>query len=45
VVGRVRDRAYIITVSTSARFKPPFNRDTMESQARAVAEQVAGILF
>jgi hypothetical protein len=45
VIGRVRDRAYIITVSTSGRFKPSFNRDTMESQARAVAEQVAGILF
>jgi hypothetical protein len=45
VVGRVRDRAFIVTVSINARSKPPFNRATMEDQAKAVAEQVAGFLF
>jgi hypothetical protein len=45
VVGRVRDRAFIVTVSNNARFKPPFSRGTIEGQAKAVAEQVAGILF
>lgn len=45
VVGRVRDRAFIVTLSTNARSKPPFNRATIEDQAKAVAEQVAGFLF
>jgi hypothetical protein len=45
VIGRVRDRALIVTASTNARFKPPFSRGTIEEQAKAVAEQVAGTLF
>jgi hypothetical protein len=45
VVGRVRNRAFIITLSTNVRFKPPFGRDTMEDRTKAVAEQVAGFLF
>jgi hypothetical protein len=42
VVGRVRDRAFVVRVSTSDRSAPP---ETLREKARNVAEQVAGILF
>lgn len=45
VVGRVRDRAFVVTVRSSQRFKPPFSRAAIEDQAKAAAGQVAGILF
>lgn len=45
VVGRVRDRAFVVTLSRTGRLKAPIQRDTMESQTHAVAEQIAGFLF
>jgi len=42
VVGRVRDRAFLVRLSTSDRSTQP---STLRDKARKVAEQVAGILF
>ena len=42
VVGRVRDRAFLVRISTSERAAQP---DALRDKARKVAEQVAGILF
>jgi hypothetical protein len=42
VVGRVRDRAFVVRISTS---DPKTQPGALREQARKVAEQVAGILF
>lgn len=42
VVGRVRDRAFLVRISTSDRSSPP---SALRDKASKVAEQVAGILF
>jgi len=42
VVGRVRDRAFIVRISTTDRSAQPTD---LRDEARKVAEQVAGILF
>jgi len=42
VVGRVRDRAFLVRVSTS---DPSSQPSALRDKARKVAEQVAGILF
>jgi hypothetical protein len=42
VVGRVRDRAFIVLVSSNADLS---DRDVLRNKARKVAEQVAGFLF
>ncbi len=42
VVGRVRDQAFLVRISTNDRSTAP---KTMREKVRKVAEQVAGILF
>lgn len=42
VVGRVRDQAFIIRITTNDRAA---TRSSVREKARSVAEQVAGILF
>jgi hypothetical protein len=42
VIGRVRDRAFLVRISASGRSPRP---DILRDKARKVAEQVAGILF
>ena len=42
VVGRVRDRAFVVRLGTTDRSTQPGN---LREKAREVAEQVAGILF
>ena len=45
VVGRVRDQAFVVTVSTSAKNDPSLTQSMRREKANLVAEQVAGILF
>ena len=45
VVGRVRDRAFIVSVSTNAGGDRSMSMDVLKEKARSVAEQVAGALF
>jgi len=45
VVGRVRDRAFIVSVSTSGTNDRSMTRDVLKQKASGVAEQVAGALF
>jgi hypothetical protein len=42
VIGRVRERGFIVSISTKGTTPDP---DTLRDKARQVAEQVAGILF
>jgi hypothetical protein len=42
IVGRVRDRAFVVRISTSDRSAKP---GALSEKARKIAEQVAGILF
>jgi hypothetical protein len=42
VIGRVRDRAFVVILSTDDSSMP---RDVLKEKARSDAEQVAGILF
>ena len=42
VIGRVRDRAFLVRISTNNRTSQP---GALRDKARKVAEQVAGILF
>ena len=42
IVGRVRDRAFLVRISTSDRSA---QQSALRDKARKVAEQVAGILF
>ena len=45
VIGRVRDQAFIVTVSSSVRNDPSMTQEMCREKANLVAEQVAGILF
>jgi hypothetical protein len=42
IVGRVRDRAFLVRIATSDRSA---QRSALRDKARKIAEQVAGILF
>jgi hypothetical protein len=45
VVGRVRDQAFVISLSSSAQDDPSFTQEMRREKANLVAEMVAGILF
>src|SRR5271168_132324 len=45
VVGRVRDQAFVVSVSSSVRDDPSMTQAMRREKANLVAEQVAGILF
>jgi hypothetical protein len=45
VVGRVRDRAFVVTVASSVEDDPSMNQETRREKVHLAAEQVAGILF
>jgi hypothetical protein len=45
VVGRVRDRAFVVSVSSSIQNDPSMTPEMRRERASLVAEQVAGILF
>jgi hypothetical protein len=45
VVGRVRERAFIVTLSSSLEDDPSFTQKMRREKVQLVAEQVAGILF
>lgn len=45
VVGRVREQAFVVTVSSSAQNDPAMTPEMRTEKAHLVAEQVAGILF
>jgi hypothetical protein len=45
VIGRVRDRIFILVVSTSARNDPSMSGDVLKEKLENLAEQVAGSLF
>jgi hypothetical protein len=45
VIGRVRDRLFVVTVSSTAGQDPAMTRPLLKDKARSIAEQVAGALF
>jgi hypothetical protein len=45
VIGRVRDRLFIVTVSSTIARDPSATRQLLQEKARAIAEQIAGALF
>jgi hypothetical protein len=45
VIGRVRDRLFIVTVSSTIAQDPSATRPLLEEKARTIAEQIAGALF
>jgi hypothetical protein len=45
VVGRVRDQAFVVSVSSSVQADPSMTQEMRRHKANLVAEQVAGILF
>jgi hypothetical protein len=45
VIGRVRDRLFIVNVSSSAAQDPTMTRALLQEKVRLIAEQVAGALF
>lgn len=45
VVGRVRDQAFVVSVSSSVLNDPSLTQEMRREKANLVAEQVAGILF
>jgi hypothetical protein len=45
VVGRVRDQAFVVSVSSNAENDPSFTTETRREKVNLMAEQVAGILF
>jgi len=45
VVGRVRDQAFVVSVSSSVQNDPSMTQELRREKANRVAEQVAGILF
>jgi hypothetical protein len=45
VVGRVRDQAFVVTLSTSAKNDLSLTQSIRREKANLVAEQVAGIIF
>jgi hypothetical protein len=45
VIGRVRDRLFIVTVSSTMAQDPLMTRQMLKEKARMIAEQLAGALF
>jgi hypothetical protein len=45
VVGRVRDQAFVIILSSSPQDDPSFTQEVRREKTNLVAEMVAGILF
>jgi hypothetical protein len=45
VIGRVRDRLFIVTVSSTMAKDPQMTRQLLKDKAHMVAEQLAGALF
>jgi hypothetical protein len=45
VVGRVRNQAFVVSVSSSVRDDPSMTQKDRREKSNLVAEQVAGILF
>jgi hypothetical protein len=45
VIGRVRDRLFTVTVSSTMAQDPSMTRQLLQEKARMVAEQIAGALF
>jgi hypothetical protein len=45
VIGRVRDRAFILTVNTNVAKQPAPAKTGLSQETRNLAEQVAGALF
>ncbi len=45
VIGRVRDRLFIVTVSSTMAQDPLMTRPLLKDKANMIAEQVAGALF
>ena len=45
VVGRVRNQAFVVSVSSTAQYDASMTQDARREKANLVAEQVAGILF
>jgi len=45
VMGRVRDRLFIVTVSSTIAQDPSATRQLLQEKARTIAEQIAGALF
>jgi hypothetical protein len=45
VIGRVRDRLFIVTVSSTMAKDPSMTRQMLKDKAHMVAEQLAGALF
>jgi hypothetical protein len=45
VVGRVRDRAFVVSVSSNVQDDPALTQEMRRAKANLAAEQVAGILF
>jgi len=45
VIGRVRDRLFIVTVSSTMAQDPLMTRQLLKEKARMIAEQLAGALF
>jgi hypothetical protein len=45
VIGRVRDRLFIVTVSSTIAQDPSATRQMLQEKARTIAEQIAGALF
>jgi hypothetical protein len=45
VIGRVRNRLFIVTVSSTIAQDPSATRQLLQEKARTIAEQIAGALF
>jgi hypothetical protein len=45
VVGRVRNQAFVVSVSSTAQDDPSLTQEERREKSNLVAEQVAGILF
>jgi hypothetical protein len=45
VVGRVREKAFIVTISSSVQDDSSFTQQMRREKVQLVAEQIAGILF
>ncbi len=45
VIGRVRDRAFIVTLSMGTKLNPPLTKEDIENKVHSVAEQIAGALY
>jgi hypothetical protein len=45
VIARVRDRAFVLTITRQAGHRPAANADQLSNETRNTAEQIAGSLF